>query len=65
MKFLLVMVIYLAGPNPQVTTVVHDFESGPRCEQVAEIVQALVRTRLHTGAEVAWRCIEITERAIT
>jgi len=28
-------------------------------------VQALVRTRLHTGAEVAWRCIEITERAIT
>jgi hypothetical protein len=62
--FLLVLVIYFAGPNPYMTTVLHDFDNGPLCEEVAETIQALVRTRMHTGAEVDWRCIKLAETAI-
>jgi hypothetical protein len=64
MKFLLVLIIYVAGPSPVVTTVMQDFDSGPLCEQVAETIQALARTRLHTGADVVWRCIKLTETAV-
>lgn len=65
--YVLVLVIYILGvppAPPSIAVVMHDFAKQEKCEEVATLTQAMIRTQLETGGKVVWRCVSKEESVV-